>query len=441
MSTTDTSGVGVAALGERLAPLRLRGPESLRAMQHSMLRHGQLTAVTAFADASGALQLVDGFKRLHVARELGWTELRAYMLALTDAQAKVALHTLNKQAGLCELEEAWLVRSLYRDDGLTQPQIGQLLGRHKSWVCRRLMLVELLDEVLQGDVRLRPKSRPEPSRPTTVHGPAEMAENDWSPHTIKFTHAPAAVVQVFAYVLIYSTRKHFALYERSDLHALMEGHVETFEHFGGAAHKCKYDSQKAVVLGWEGNQPIYNPRFLSFSVHYDMRPVACRRFKPNDKPRVERAFWEFERSFLNGRSFRDLEDMRAQLRWWQDNVAIRGLGDGARNGRGWSSSPRSSPCCGRCRGTAMTPRGSSIDCAASMATCRGTATVTRCPTSTSPTSCRCGSRHGSCSCTPPICAAWPATSSRRAAPVRTWGASDTTHGGRESEAPTSTSCG
>ncbi len=144
----------MAALGERLAPLRLRGPESLRAMQHSMLRHGQLTAVTAFADASGALQLVDGFKRLHVARELGWTELRAYMLALTDAQAKVALHTLNKQAGLCELEEAWLVRSLYRDDGLTQPQIGQLLGRHKSWVCRRLMLVELLDEVLQGDVRL-----------------------------------------------------------------------------------------------------------------------------------------------------------------------------------------------------------------------------------------------------------------------------------------------
>ncbi len=327
-------------------------------------------------------------------------------------------------------------------------RVTDLLQRYPDITARRIFEELRADGYEGGHTavkdhvrRLRPKSRPEPSRPTTVHGPAEMAENDWSPHTIKFTHAPAAVVQVFAYVLIYSTRKHFALYERSDLHALMEGHVETFEHFGGAAHKCKYDSQKAVVLGWEGNQPIYNPRFLSFSVHYDMRPVACRRFKPNDKPRVERAFWEFERSFLNGRSFRDLEDMRAQLRWWQDNVAIRGLGDGARNGRGWSSSPRSSPCCGRCRGTAMTPRGSSIDCAASMATCRGTATVTRCPTSTTPTSCRCGSRHGSCSCTPPICAAWPATSSRRAAPVRTWGASDTTHGGRESEAPTSTSCG
>ena len=207
-------------------------------------------------------------------------------------------------------------------------RVTDLLQRYPDITARRIFEELRADGYEGGHTavkdhvrRLRPKSRPEPSRPTTVHGPAEMAENDWSPHTIKFTHAPAAVVQVFAYVLIYSTRKHFALYERSDLHALMEGHVETFEHFGGAAHKCKYDSQKAVVLGWEGNQPIYNPRFLSFSVHYDMRPVACRRFKPNDKPRVERAFWEFERSFLNGRSFRDLEDMRAQLRWWQDNVA------------------------------------------------------------------------------------------------------------------------
>ena len=65
---------------------------------------------------------------------------------------------------------------------------------------------------------------------------------------------------------------------------------------------CKYDGQKAVVLGWEGHQPIYNPRFLAFATHYDFRPEACRPRRPNDKPRVERGFWEFERSFLNGRS-------------------------------------------------------------------------------------------------------------------------------------------
>ena len=43
-----------------------------------------------------------------------------------------------------------VIRSLHRDDGLTQVEIGALLGRHKSWVCRRLSLVEhLSDEIVE----------------------------------------------------------------------------------------------------------------------------------------------------------------------------------------------------------------------------------------------------------------------------------------------------
>jgi transposase len=169
--------------------------------------------------------------------------------------------------------------------------------------------------------KVRPKAKPQPSLPTPTYAPGEMAESDWSPYGIEFTHAPSATVQAFGYTLPYSTRKHFVLYERSDMHALMDGHIATFKRFGGAAHKCKYDGQKAVVLGWEGSQPIYNPRFLAFSTHYEFRPVACRPRRPNEKPRVERSFWEFDRSFLNGRSFRDLADMRAQLQEWEDTIA------------------------------------------------------------------------------------------------------------------------
>jgi hypothetical protein len=66
----------------------------------------------------------------------------------------VRLLRCNESTGLCELEEAWLVRSLYRDDQLTQPQIAQLLRRHKSWVCRRLALAEHLSDELTANVRL-----------------------------------------------------------------------------------------------------------------------------------------------------------------------------------------------------------------------------------------------------------------------------------------------
>jgi hypothetical protein len=109
------------------------------------------------------------------------------------------------------------------------------------------------------------------------------------------------------------------LFRRADLHALMDGHVGAFERFGGCAAVCTYDSQKPVVLRWEGQQPIYNPRFLAFAAHYEFRPRAVRG-DPNAKPRVERSFWEFERSFLNGRSFADFDDLRAQAARWLDTI-------------------------------------------------------------------------------------------------------------------------
>ena len=53
-----------------------------------------------------------------------------------------------------ELEEAWVVHALVREDGLTQVETAELLGRDKSWVCRRLALVERLAEEAREDLRL-----------------------------------------------------------------------------------------------------------------------------------------------------------------------------------------------------------------------------------------------------------------------------------------------
>src|SRR5262245_16743610 len=143
-------------LGESLAALRLLDARAVSGMRESLLRHGQLTAVSAYPppDKPSGLELVDGFIRLRAARELGWVELRVRVLGVDTTEAKAAMHLLNDRRGLCELEEAWLVRSLYREDGLSQPEIGRLLARHKSWVSRRLMLAESLDEAVQADVRL-----------------------------------------------------------------------------------------------------------------------------------------------------------------------------------------------------------------------------------------------------------------------------------------------
>jgi KorB domain len=51
-----------------------------------------------------------------------------------------------------KLEEAWIVQSLIRDDGLSQVEVAELLGRHKSWVCRRLALLEKLYTEVREDL-------------------------------------------------------------------------------------------------------------------------------------------------------------------------------------------------------------------------------------------------------------------------------------------------
>ena len=134
--------------------MRLRpAPAQQQAMQLSLTQLGQLTSVHAFRP-DAQLELFDGFKRLRAARELRWPTLRVCVHDLDTPGAKVRMLRSNTGAGLSDLEEAWLVRSLYREDHLSQPQIAMLLSRHKSWVCRRLSLAEGLSDTLTAHVRL-----------------------------------------------------------------------------------------------------------------------------------------------------------------------------------------------------------------------------------------------------------------------------------------------
>lgn len=145
--------VEIAGLGERLSALRLCDAAALAAVRRSLEQHGQLAALTLFVEPHG-LEIIDGFKRVRAARALGWSTLLARVDELPAIDAKLRLRELHDGARLTELEEAWLVRSLYREDGLSQPEIARRLQRHKTWVWRRLVLVEALEPLVQIDVRL-----------------------------------------------------------------------------------------------------------------------------------------------------------------------------------------------------------------------------------------------------------------------------------------------
>lgn len=145
--------VSVSELHDKLGAVRLCEPRTLDAIRQSLERHGQLTALEVFAQ-DGELQVLDGLKRLQAARRLQWTSLRVLRHELSGVEAIVRIVELHGGRSLTELEEAWLVRSLVREHGLTQGAVGERLGRHKSWVCRRLILAEGLEPQVQAWVRV-----------------------------------------------------------------------------------------------------------------------------------------------------------------------------------------------------------------------------------------------------------------------------------------------
>jgi hypothetical protein len=129
-------------------------PRQERAMAQSQ-RYGQMSPI-AVCVHEGKHVVVDGFKRLHAARTLkGLNTLRARRLELDPQGAKAAIYNLNRIGQRpAELEEAWIVHALVREDGMTQVEAAQPLGRHKSWVIRRLALLERLCEEARQELRL-----------------------------------------------------------------------------------------------------------------------------------------------------------------------------------------------------------------------------------------------------------------------------------------------
>src|SRR6516162_8039378 len=124
---------------------RLRVPQAIQAMAQSLRRWGQCAPIVATVRQERP-QVLDGFTRWEAARQVrGMTTLLVRLIEVDDRRAKAAIYGLNQTGRRpYELEEAWLVQALVREDGLSQSDVAELLGRHKSWVCRRLALLEKL---------------------------------------------------------------------------------------------------------------------------------------------------------------------------------------------------------------------------------------------------------------------------------------------------------
>jgi transposase len=167
---------------------------------------------------------------------------------------------------------------------------------------------------------VKPRSRQEPVVRVET-GPGVQSQMDYSSYEIDFTSEGRRRVHAFSYILGFSRRQYLRFVESEDFTTTIREHKQAFSRNRGVAATCLYDSMKVIVTTWDGEQPIYNTRFLAFATHYGFRPWACRRKRPQTKGKIERPFWFVETNLLNARTFTSLDHLNEVTDWWLANVS------------------------------------------------------------------------------------------------------------------------
>jgi len=142
-----------AGLDLSLGRLRQLPEPVVSRMMTSLRSKGQLSPLVV-AEHEGRLMLVDGFVRHLAAQRLGLEALLVEVVQVSAVQMKAQVYLRNRERGLLLIEECRLVRELVEVDRLSQVEVGDLLERHKSWVCRRLSLSQQVSPHLLDDVAL-----------------------------------------------------------------------------------------------------------------------------------------------------------------------------------------------------------------------------------------------------------------------------------------------
>ena len=143
----------IATIGTTLGSARCRQPARIERMKQSLARHGQMTPLVTTARPEG-VELVDGFKRLAAAEALGWPSMSIVVRPLDAMGQWAAMLLLNGgPVSMTTLEEALVLREMVKT-GLTQTEVAELCARHKTWVSRRVGLVDRLHPELVEAMKL-----------------------------------------------------------------------------------------------------------------------------------------------------------------------------------------------------------------------------------------------------------------------------------------------
>ena len=173
--------------------------------------------------------------------------------------------------------------------------------------------------------RLR-ELRPRAVRPAqrTGYRPGQVLQLDWAEMPTRPTLA-GRERRVYALVasLPYSGAQTAFFSFELTLESFLEGHVRAFEWLGGVPRECVYDNLRSVVARREGDEVVWNRRFLHLRGHYGFHAHPCTPATPREKGSVEAGVRYLKSGFWPARHFTDLGELDGQYGDWRDRTCNR----------------------------------------------------------------------------------------------------------------------
>jgi transposase len=171
---------------------------------------------------------------------------------------------------------------------------------------------------------IRPEHQPKPFEVRFETPPGYQAQVDFARFVTTFTdeRGISRIVWLFSLVLGYSRYIFARFVMHQDLQTLLRCHMLAFSAIGGVPIEILYDRMKTAVIGEDAEGHIvYNRSLIALGRHYGFVPRACRPYRAKTKGKVERPFSYIRQDFFLARTFRNLDDLNAQLADWLATVA------------------------------------------------------------------------------------------------------------------------
>lgn len=145
--------IEIAHLELKYEHTRIRNEKAVSRLSDSLSRYGQITPVIVVPGESPGHVLIDGYLRVFALRRCGVDTVSSHVFSCKEEEALIQVLARTQDRRWEIFEQAELIRELSAGFGMSHAEIAGFLGKDKSFVSRRLSLMEALDEETRGHVK------------------------------------------------------------------------------------------------------------------------------------------------------------------------------------------------------------------------------------------------------------------------------------------------